>query len=398
MTTAESLEAVKAFAALLADSDEGERAALVSRAKMMAMTEASPDKFEPPIRTLGEYLAADIPVPPVLVEPALIVRGGLTCTIGRAGKGKTQMNLNRIMRWSVGDPMFDGLVTKDGLTILGPSDPLRVLVIENEGSAGMFHRQVGVMLHADGYLTDEQRDTARENILIWGDGGWSGLKLDDEQQLNTIRAGCDKHKPDIVFIEPFRGLWKGDENSATDMAIVADALSGVAADYDCGVILTHHERKSGAGEDGEKMSAGRGSTVLEGVVATMENFEVAKGGEYRELSWSKIRYGGGHAMLPVRMEWQPGDWWYRHVPLGETEQTILNELADSDPEPLTVKDLIERTDEKEHTIRRTLRSLLSAEPPKIKKMSSTPTGGGSSGVRYRLVVPSEGNGDGGMEF
>lgn len=392
-------ETIKAFASLLAEADENERNSFIARAKMLALNEASPDKFEPPITTLGEYLDRPIPVPPILVEPALVVRGGLTCTVGRAGKGKTQMNLNRIMRWSVGKPMFDRLKNKEDVAILGPSKPLRILIIENEGAAGMFHRQVGIMLHAQGsagYLSGDEVDTAKENILVWGDGGWSGLKLDDEQQLNMVRAGCEKHKPDIVFIEPFRGLWKGDENSATDMAIVADALSGIAADYDCGVILTHHERKSGAGDDGEKMSAGRGSTVLEGVVATMENFEVARGGDFRELTWSKVRYGGGHALLPVRMEWQPGDWWYRHVPLDEIEQTLLNELADSDPEPLTIKDLVERTDEKDYTVRRTIKALLSATPPKVKKMSSVATGNGSSGVRYRLVTPSEG--EGGMDF
>jgi hypothetical protein len=389
MTDEARLAAIKAFAAALAEGDDHERNAMVARAKLLAMQSAAPEQFEPPIRNLADYLAWDIPAPPVLVAPALVVRGGITCTIGRAGKGKTQMNLNRVLKWAAGKPVFDGIKTKDGQVILGPERPLRTLIIENEGAAGMFHRQLGVMFNAKGWLDDEDRELARENVLVWGDGGWSGLKLDDEQQLNNVRAGCEKWKPDIVFIEPFRGLWKGEENSATDMAIVADALSSIAADYDCGVILTHHERKSGVGDDGEKMSAGRGSTVLEGVVATMENFEVAKGGDFRELTWSKVRYGGGHALLPVRMEWQPNDWWYRHVPLDELEQGILNELADADPEPLTVRDLMERTDEKEHTLRRTLKELQKTTPPKIKVMTSRSDGSGSTGNRYRLMSPTE---------
>lgn len=393
MSADDNIKVVQSFAKLLAAADEQERNALVSRAKMIAMQEASPDAFEPPIRSLAEYLAWDIPVPPVLVEPALVVRGGLLVTVGRAGKGKTQMNLNRIMRWACGEPMFDGLKNKAGDLVLGPSQPLKTLVIENEGAAGMFHRQVGIMVNAEGYLTPEQRDTVRENVLVWGDGGWSGLKLDDEQQLNEVRAGVDKHRPDIVFVEPFRGLWKGEENSSTDMALVADALSGIASDFDCGVILTHHERKTGTGEDGEKMSAGRGSSVLEGVVATMENFEVAKGGDYRELTWSKVRYGGGHPILPVRMEWQAGDWWYRHIALDEIEQALLNELADSDPDPLSVKDLMERLNEREHSVRRTLKSLTDCDPAKVKKAKSVQGGG----VRFRLVTPDEGS-EGGVDF
>jgi hypothetical protein len=335
-------------------------------------------------------------VPPILVEPALVVRGGITCTIGRAGKGKTQVNLNRILKWACGRPLFDGLASPDGQTpILAPTSPLKILVIENEGAAGMFHKQIGIMTHAQGYLTDEDREQVLENVLIWGDGGYSGLKLDDEAQLNTVKAGCEKWQPDIVFVEPFRGLWQGDENSSTDMAKVADALSDIASTYECGVILTHHERKSGAGDDGEKMSAGRGSTVLEGVVATMENFEVAKGGDYREWSVSKLRYGGGVPILPVRMEWQGGDWWYRYVPLDETEQSVLDLLAESD-DPMTIGEMLLEIDEKEHTLRKLIKGLV--EQKKVKKMSASHTGNGSSGVRYRLATPTVDDTGAGMDF
>lgn len=382
------------FSQLLAGADEAERNALISRAKLLAMNAAEPEAFEPPITPLGLYMDKDIPVPPILVEPAIVVRGGICCTIGRAGKGKTQMNLNRILRWSCGMPMFSDIHTPDGIPVLSPSQPLKILVIENEGAAGMFHKQIKTMFAADGYLTPPQREMVRENVLIWGDGGYSNLKLDDAAQLNTVRAGCEKWQPDIVFIEPFRGLWQGDENSSTDMAKVADALSGIASDYDCGVILTHHERKSGAGDDGEKMSAGRGSTVLEGVVATMENFETAKGGDFRELSWSKLRYGGGSKLLPIRMEWQMRDWWYKHVPLDAIEQSILDVLAENE-DPMTIGDIVTETDEKEHTVRKTMKAL--TEQGKVKKMPSVHTGSGSTGNRFRLAVPT-GDGGGGVDF
>lgn len=398
-------QTIEAFARLLAEEQDPQaRQGLIKRANLMSANLAAPEAFEAPIATLAEYLARELPVPPVLVEPSLVVRGGIACTIGRAGKGKTQMNLNRLMKWAAGRPMFDGIETKDGTGVLAPPKPLKSLLIENEGSPGMFHRQVGIMLNAsrqdeDGnelYLSDEDRYLVEQNLLIWGDGGFSGLKLDDENLLNNVRAGIEKHEPDIVFIEPFRGLWRGEENSATDMANVADALSAIASDYDCGVILTHHERKSGAGDDGEKMSAGRGSTVLEGVVATMENFEVAKGGDFRELSWSKIRYGGGHAILPVRMEWQHADWWYKHVPVDAIEQAILDTLASED-EPQSVGDLMLITDEKEHTLRKTLKNLV--EAGKIKRMASVHTGNGSSGHRFRLNTGGADGGDpGGGEF
>ena len=106
------------------------------------------------------------------------------------------------------------------------------------------------------------------------------------------------------------------------MATVIDNILGMATDFNCGVILSHHERKSGAGEDGELMSAGRGSTVLEGAVAVMENFQSAKGGDFRELTWSKARYL--QPPPPVRLEYSFETGWYRHVPEDELEQAILH--------------------------------------------------------------------------
>lgn len=384
------------FAQLLAGvGDETERNALIARAKLMALQSVPEEAFEAPISTLGEYLARDIPVPPILVEPALVCRGAITVTIGRAGKGKTQMNLNRILKWSCGRPMFPNIKTPDDRFVLAPPEPLKILVIENEGAPGMFHKQITTMVEAPGYLSKNEQEQVKENVLIWGDGGYSGLKLDDEAHLNSVRAGCEKWEPDIVFIEPFRGLWKGDENSSTDMAVVADALSSIATDYDCGVILTHHEKKGGAGDGEDKMSAGRGSTVLEGVVATMEHFESVKGGDFREVSYSKIRYGGGVKVLPVRMEWQSADYWYRHVPLDEAEQGILDVLAKNE-DAMTIKDLHDETDEADHKIRAILKDLEKAG--KVKTMPSVHTGGGSTGKRYRLAVSSGGNSEDELGF
>lgn len=381
--------ALQNFAELLrATTDEAERARMIARVKMLAMKDAPAEAFEPPIRTLGDYLACEIEVPPVLVEPNIVVRGGLNATIGRAGKGKTVMNLNRMLRWSAGKPLFSGWKGSDGIVQLNPSHPLKILVVENEGAAGLFHRQIGIMLNAEGFLTDEDRKLCKENLLVWGEGGYSGLKLDDPNKLNGLRAGCEKWEPDIVFVEPFRSLWNGEENSATEMNVVVDALIGIATDYECGCIIAHHERKSGAGDDGEKMSAGRGSTVLEGAVTVMENFEGVKGGDFRQLTWSKSRHG--KAPNPVRMEWVPEAWWYKHVPESKIGEDILSALRDNADEPMTTSDLMEVTDEKRDKLTKVLRQM--ADEGKIKKMSSSHGQDGSSGFRWRLPT---GEGDDG---
>jgi len=340
------------------------------------------------LRTLGDYLAAEIEVPPVLVHPFMCVRGGLNVTVGRAGKGKTVMNLNRMLRWSAGLPMFDGWTDHDGEPLLMPDKALRILIVENEGAAGMFHRQIGLMLHAEDYLPAEARELAKTNTLIWGEGGYSHLKLDDPQRLQQLRDGIEKWEPDLVFIEPFRSLWSGEENSSTEMNVIVDALVGIATDFDCGVWAAHHEKKGGAGED-DKMSAARGSTVLEGIVTLMENFESTKGGDLRELQWSKSRYEVPPP--PVRMEWDHENKWYKHVPAAQLEDDIIAALAENNDEPMGVSDLAEALDETKTKIRDVCKKM--KNDGKLKALPSVATQNGSTGARYRL--PSSGEATGG---
>lgn len=363
--------------ASLGDAEEINK--FLRQARMLAATTVDVEKLKPPIRTLEDYLNAPIEVPPVLVHPFMCVRGGLNVTVGRAGKGKTVMNLNRMLRWSAGLPMFDGWVDKDGEPLLAPERPLKVLIVENEGAAGMFHRQIGMMLHAEEYLPLEARKLAKQNTLIWGEGGYSHLKLDDEHKLMELRRGVEEWKPDLVFIEPFRSLWSGEENSSTEMNVVVDALVGIATDFDCGVWAAHHEKKGGAGED-DKMSAARGSTVLEGIVTLMENFESTKGGELRELMWSKSRYEVPPP--PVRMEWDHEAKWYKHVPAEQLEDEIIQALNENNDEPMSVAELSETLDETKTKVRDMCKKMKT--DGKLKALPSVSTQNGSTGARYRL--------------
>lgn len=373
-------EVVAAFAAQLgAETDATARKRMLSTVNLLAMEQAPKEAFEAPIRTLGKYLSDPIEVPPVLIHPYMCVRGGLNVTIGRSGKGKTVMNLNRFLRWAAGKPMFEGWKDAEGAHYMAPDMPLKILIVENEGAAGMFHRQIGIMLNAEDFMSHEDREMAKENIFIWGEGGYSGLKLDDGQKLAGLRAGIEQWKPDMVFIEPFRSLWSGEENSATEMSVVIDALIAIAADYNCGVWAAHHEKKGGHGED-DKMSAARGSTVLENFVTVMENFESVKGGEYRELSWSKSRHGS--PPLPVRMEWVSDAWWYKWSPTSDMEEAIMLAVRDNGDEPMSVKGLCEELDEKDHNLRKVLKKLV--DDGKLKKMASQSGPGGSTGNLYRL--------------
>lgn len=371
---------VDAFVRHLAGlTDEAERARLLAQVKLRAVDAAPDEAFEPDVTLLRDYLLKDIPIPPSLVWPTIAVRGEITTTLGRAGKGKTTMNLNRIFAWAAGEPLFPGWTDHEGNVYLMPEKPLKTLIAENEGNAGMFHAKVGQLLR-EGPLTSSQQELVQDNLWIHGDGGYSGMKLDNDEGCNKLRAAIEKCSPDIVFIEPFRSLWRGEENSATDMAVVVDNIVAMATDYDCAVILSHHERKGGTGDDGEKMSRARGSTVLEGVVAVMENFESVKSDEYREMTWSKARYLP--PPTPVRMEWDRETGWYKWVPTSAIEDGIIAALREADDEPLNLAGLSEETGESKAKLRPIMARLV--DDNRVKKMPSVSSAGGSTGIRYRL--------------
>lgn len=374
--------AVAAFIKRLSQIDPGDRERVVKRVLLKAAETIPDEAFEPDVTRLREYLAKPIDIPPSLVWPTIAVRGEITTTLGRAGKGKTTMNLNRIFAWGAGLPLFPDWTDHDGNVYLMPDGPLKTLIAENEGNAGMFHAKVGQLLK-EGPLTDAECEKCLDNLWVHGNGGYSGMKLDNDEGVAKLRAAVEKCEPDIIFIEPFRSLWRGEENSATDMNAVTDNLVAIATDFNCAIILSHHERKSGVGEDGEKMSAGRGSTVLEGVVAVMENFESVKDGEYREMTWSKARYLP--PPTPVRMEWDRETGWYAWMPQSAIEDGVIAALREADDEPMNLSDLAEATGEKKNKLGKVMHDLVSAK--RVRKHKSIPSGAGSTGFRYSL--PSE---------
>lgn len=385
---------VQDFAQYLASiTDENKRKQALARVRILAADALPDEAFEPEVASLRDYLAKPIEIPPSLVWPTIAVRGEITTTLGRAGKGKTTMNLNRIFAWAAGRPLFNGWTDHEGNEYLKPDGPLRTLIAENEGNAGMFHQKMGLMLH-QGPLNAKEKEMALDNLWIHGDGGYSGLKLDNDEGVKKLRAAIEKCEPDIVFIEPFRSLWRGEENSSTDMNAVVDNIVAMATDYGCAVILSHHERKSGVGDDGEKMSAGRGSTVLEGVVAVMENFESVKDGEYREMTWSKARYLP--PPTPVRMEWDRESGWYEWVPTSAIEDGVIAALREAGDEPLNLSGLAEETGESKKKLSPIMNKLVSDK--RVKKLPSVSNQGGSTGYRYRLPYDEDTPTPGGLRI
>lgn len=378
---------VEALAQLLAKQETDEDRQRILKQVTLRAASVTPDESigKAPITTLGDYLAQTIEVPPRLVEPALFVRGGIFCVTGAPGKGKTSFLLNCLVSWASGRPMFPGC------SQLVPSGPLRSLIIENEGAPGEFHRKVGIMVNK-GPLTETEQRLAKENVLVWGDGGYAGFKLDEQAYIEKLKKGVEEHKPDIVFIEPFHGLWSGEENSATEMRKVLDAMQDIATGHDLTIAIAHHDRKSGSYEDGDLMNVARGSGALAGAVTVMSHHRPAKDDQEREWSVSKSRHAP--KPVPVRMIWDEPSQWYSWVSDESGETDVLQLLQDAQGDPCYVPDIAQQLGESQKWVRSRLKKL--KEEGRIKTTASKPSpGGGTTGVGWRVVLSDA---DAGLEL
>lgn len=371
------MEGVDKIAAWLRNFDAEEQDRLLKQAKLKAVNDTpTDDLLKAPISTLGEYLDTEIETPPEIVKPGIIVRGEVHVLAARAGKGKTTFLMNLLMRLSAGKPLFDDL---PDLFVPGFEGGVKSLVIENEGSAGYFQDRCRELLENGGY-SDDEKELALTNLLVWGDGSYSGMKIDEAAKLETLRRGMKQHRPDLVFLDPFASIWTGEENSNSEMRDALDKLMQLCKDFECAVFLNHHENKNKDNIDG--MDALRGGTAFEGLVATAMRWQHIKGGDQSELSFSKMRYKGKKGEpAPIRMRFDFETWTYEHVGESVLDRQILKMLGESPTSYLTVADIAEDLDESARKIRGRLKSMLAD-----KRVSRIMERGEH---RYRIITPGE---------
>ena len=363
----------------LASMPEDERDRYLKQIAMGAVAQAPDEEVgKPPVTTLRDYLATEIPNPGAIIEPGLFVPGEITLFHARAGKGKSTLAINRMIRWAAGLPLLPEL---PNMMVPRDNKPVRSLVIENEGSAGMFQERVRDILKAAD-MTTQQKNDALDNFLVWGDGSYSGLKVDNDADLGVIRRACRDWNPDILFLDPFRSIWKGDENDLSEMEAALDNLQQLAVELEFAVYLPHHERKSNENPDG--MDAARGGTTLEGKVATMERWQHSKKGDYSTLSWTKMRYAPKTGVPePIDMQFNFETNGYRYRGEDALGRRILDAMKVAPTEWYRVQDLVDELDEPERKVRDSLTALTVGDKPQLVKKSGGP-GSRGGGFRYKL--------------
>jgi hypothetical protein len=88
------------------------------------------------------------------------------------------------------------------------------------------------------------------------------LRLDRPDSVRFLRSEVAGLQPALVVIDPLNRAHGADENRPTEMTRVMDALSGIAARFECLVVANHHLAKPSAERRGTIWDRFRGASAI----------------------------------------------------------------------------------------------------------------------------------------
>jgi hypothetical protein len=144
-----------------------------------------------------------------------------------------------------------------------------VLFIEEEGSRRKLRERIEKMREGLGSAA------APDLTFVL----FQGLRLDDESSVADLDRLVAERRPILMVLDPLVLLHRGEENSNSEMARVMRPLIGLAAKYDCTVLLIHHTSKPQAERRTTRLAQRlRGAGAFAG--ATDANIVMDRDGDY----------------------------------------------------------------------------------------------------------------------
>jgi KaiC/GvpD/RAD55 family RecA-like ATPase len=207
--------------------------------------------------------------------PGILQRQGIMVVTGKPSVGKTQMTVQAMIKMALGKPMLGWDITTPRKTLF-------------------FSMEMGVaeiklfLAEMDKLLNDEERALLQENFKIIPIG--QSIYFDDTADKKKIIQVIEAIKPEVVG---FDSLSKTTTSSLTDEVAVKkimDFADELRMNYDCSVLLVHHDRKAQVGNKKpnnlEDMYGsfyiGATATTVIGLWSNNKTYEI-------ELSYLKVR-------------------------------------------------------------------------------------------------------------
>ncbi len=190
--------------------------------------------------------------PTQLLGKRWICRGGSALWVGSSGLGKSVLCMQAAITWAIAESFF-------GINPHG--NGLKSLIIQAENDEGDVAESIQGVFKAMN-LSEEQRALVMANVTIVRDCTSTGEKF-----VDRVRRLVEKHKPDLVWIDPLLAFIGGDLSSQeTASVFLRNMLNPLSLSAGFSWMLIHHTPKpvkEGNGYQGaDKAYSGFGSSEL----------------------------------------------------------------------------------------------------------------------------------------
>lgn len=126
----------------------------------------------------------------------------------------------------------------DGGTCLGrPTTPSNVLVVDAENPLDEIHRRLHRL---------DMRSVAVDRFAYYRAAEAILTPAGDAIDVDRLVALILREHAGVVILDSQRGLWAGDEREAVEIRVLYRRLQATAEEYDCAVIVIHHDRRTGS--------------------------------------------------------------------------------------------------------------------------------------------------------
>jgi hypothetical protein len=161
-----------------------------------------------------------------------LARRDLICLAGEPKLGKS---------WVALDLAFSLCMCRKWLGAVAlTGGPYRVLYVDEENNARLIGYRVRKLVIGNELLTEQVRCMGLCYVAE------SGINLDDQQSLDSLKATAAEHKPDLIILDSLIRFHRRDENSNTDLArLTGDILKPLAISCDAALLYLHHLAKPG---------------------------------------------------------------------------------------------------------------------------------------------------------
>ncbi len=179
----------------------------------------------------GDFAARSYPVAaPLLGKPGSVylAESSLLIVYGSEGASKSTWTIDGVAHLAAG---------VDWLGLPVPR-PVRLLLIENEGPAGLYQQKLAAKHRG------WQGPDFRPNVHLFAEP-WNGFTFADQHAREILTAYCEEHAIDLVMANPTLGLGVAASGRPDETQLFVDWLRECGLGAGRAFWLIHHENKAG---------------------------------------------------------------------------------------------------------------------------------------------------------